>query len=129
MDDVAFEAAKAEHHASVAHTLAVIRRCEKVIASVKEAKARSQAAIDVMIDAINAAHHIAVLGAMSCYPRTFQQKGLMPYYGMDEEDDFDGSMSIGRAKQESDDKFLKMKAIRVSNIETHCQDGLDRRIW
>jgi len=124
MDDIAFEAAKAEHRANVAHTIALIRRREKVIASVKEAKARSQVAVDVISEAINAIRQVAVLGTMTDYSRKFQHMGLMQCYGLGEED---GSMSISRAKQECDETLGKMNAMRVNHMKAHCQDGLDRR--
>lgn len=115
MDDIAFAAAKAEHSANVAHTLALIKRRDKVIASVKEAKARSRAAVDAMSDAIEAASRIAELGMMDIYNYSFQSMGLVPH---------DEDVSIF---QEYDDKMLKMNEMRVTHMKAHCQDGLDRR--
>ena len=115
MDDIAFAAAKAEHSANVAHTLALIKRRDKVIASVKEAKARSLAAVDAMSDAIEAASRIAKLGMMDIYNYSFQSMGLVPH---------DEDVSIF---QEYDDKMLKMNEMRVTHMKAHCQDGLDRR--
>ena len=118
MDDIAFAAAKAEHSANVAHTLALIKRRDKVIASVKEAKARSRAAVDAMSDAIEAASRVAELGMMDIYNYSFQSMGLVPH---------DDDVSIFHAQQEYDDKVLKMNEMRVTHMKAHCQDGLDRR--
>lgn len=119
MDDIAFEAAKAEHRANVVHTLALIQRRLKVIESVKEAKARSQAAVDAMSDAIEAASRVARLGMMDIYSYSFKNMGLVPH---GEED-----VSFFHAQQEYDDKMLKMNAMRITHMKAHCQDGLDRR--
>ncbi len=118
MDAVAFEVAKAEHRANVAHTISLIQRRAKVIASVKEAKARSQAAVDAMSDAIDAARNIAKLGMMDIYSNSFQLMGLPMCY----ED-----VSIDRAQQDYDEKMLKMHSMRVAHMKAHCQDALDRR--
>ena len=118
MDDIAFAAAKAVHHANVEHTLALIQRRAKVIASVKEAKARSQAALDAMTDVIDSASRIARLGVMDIYSYAFQHMGLVPH---------DGDVSISNAHQSYDEKMLKMNELRVTHMKAHCQDGLDRR--
>jgi hypothetical protein len=118
MDDIAYAAAKAEHHANVEHTLVLIQRRAKVIASVKEAKARSQAALDAMTDVIDSASRIAKLGMMDIYSYTFQNMGLVPH---------DEDLSIFNAHQAYDEKMLKLNDLRVNNMKAHCQDGLDRR--
>jgi hypothetical protein len=118
MDDIGFTAAKAEHDANVVHTLALIQRRAKVIASVKEAKARSQAAVEAMSDVIDSASRIAKLGMMDIYSYSFQSMGLVPN---------DEDVSIFHAQQEYDDKMLKMNEMRVTHMKAHCQDGLDRR--
>ncbi len=118
MDDIAYAVAKEEHKANVEHTLALIQRRAKVIASVKEAKARSLAALDAVADVIDSASRVARLGVMDIYSYSFQDIGLVPH---------DDDVSFSNAIQSYDEKMLKMKELRVTHMKAQCQDGLDRR--
>ena len=130
MDDEAFIAEKDAHQANVAHTMAVRLRRDKVIAAVKEAKARSQATADAMNNAIIAANRIAVLGTTTNYMRFFQSMGLMPcryHYGADAYNDDDDILSMANAHLEFEEKYNKMEALQHDNLRIHCKDVLNRR--
>ena len=118
MDDIAFAAATAEHHANVAHTIALNRRRAQVIASVREAKARSQAAVEAMADVVDTARRVLQMGMMDIYSYSFLHMGLVPN---------DDDVSIFNAHQEYEEKMLKINALCVAHMKAHCQDGLDRR--